>query len=279
MGRLRGARSRATSTGTRKRRFRVWRALALSGGRCRYLKADLRLNLTGLPRVAGEIETSRSSASRCAGPLFATRTSSTSPSARAQVHGQHAPGGDQDRDPGATDEYRTRDPARLEGRDAVLYATLEQALRAFSARRRPREFDSDDDHDQRHEMPQIRIEFINIRDYRAPRTARRRSFTSAKFDGEWWERRCAPVIVNRDGLAVLLRRSDPTRTSLCTGNEGFTAGYIYKSAVITLGGTFPITDEATSPQPFLAVRIPTSPPIATRVSWTGLLLLLVSYNR
>ena len=54
-------------------------------------------------------------------------------------------------------------------------------------------------------------------------------------DGEWWERRCAPVIVNRDGLAELLRRSDPTRTSLYTGNEGFTAGYIYKSAVITLG--------------------------------------------
>ena len=41
--------------------------------------------------------------------------------------------------------------------------------------------------------------------------------------------------MNRDGLAELLRRSDPMRTSLYTGNEGFTAGYIYKSAVITLG--------------------------------------------
>ncbi len=85
-------------------------------------------------------------------------------------------------------------------------------------------------------MPQIRIEFINIRDYRAPRDGEAPKFHIGEVhDGEWWERRCAPVIVNRDGLAELLRRSDPTRTSLYTGNEGFTAGYIYKSAVITLG--------------------------------------------
>ena len=141
------------------------------------------------------------------------------------------------RDPWRDDEYRTRDPARLRGRDAVLYATLEQALRAFCGPQPGDDaFDSDDDHDERHAMPQIRIEFINIRDYRAPRDGEAPKFHIGEVhDGEWWERRSAPVIVNRDGLAELLRRSDPTRTSLYTGNEGFTAGYIYKSAVITLG--------------------------------------------
>jgi len=49
------------------------------------------------------------------------------------------------------DEYRTRDPARLRGRDAVLYATLEQALRAFCGPQPGDDaFDSDDDHDEHH---------------------------------------------------------------------------------------------------------------------------------
>ena len=40
--------------------------------------------------------------------------------------------------------------------------------------------------------------------------------------------------MNRNEFAARLKRAEPKRTSLYTGNEGMESGYIYTSAVIKL---------------------------------------------
>ena len=160
--------------------------------------------------------------------------------------------------------FSTRDPARLRGRDAVLFATLKKALSAFCG---PNQNDSDFESDAEEveelgpsdrwigewrinykglrfeyygKKPPLIVELINIRDFRPPRGGARPRFDVGHMsDGEWWQEdggyRHQRLFVNRDEFVEQLKREYPERTSIYTGNEGMEPGYIYTSAVITLG--------------------------------------------
>ena len=130
-------------------------------------------------------------------------------------------------------EIWTRDPARLRGRDAVLYATLDKALRAYCG---PNPGDDDFDDEMCYcPRPPLRVELIKIRDFKSPRGGEAPEFWVGEiWDGQWTGRR-RPAFVNRNEFAARLKRAEPTRTSLYTGNEGMESGYIYTSAVIMLG--------------------------------------------
>ena len=127
----------------------------------------------------------------------------------------------------------TRDPARLRGRDAVLYATLDKALRAYCG---PNPGDDDFDDEMCYcPRPPLRVELIKIRDFKSPRGGEAPEFWVGEiWDGQWTGRR-HPAFVNRNEFAARLKRAVPERTSLYTGNEGMESGYIYTSAVIMLG--------------------------------------------
>ena len=131
-------------------------------------------------------------------------------------------------------EIWTRDPARLRGRDAVLYATLDKALRAYCGPN-PGDDDFDDEIWCFTPRPPLRVELIKIRDFKSPRGGEAPEFWVGEiWDGQWTGRR-RPAFVNRNEFAARLKRAEPTRTSLYTGNEGMESGYIYTSAVIMLG--------------------------------------------
>jgi len=141
-------------------------------------------------------------------------------------------------------QFRTRDPTRLRGRDAVLFATLKKALSACCGPH-PNDSDFESDAEDVDDItyvckPPLVVELINIRDFTPPRgSAQPRFDIGAINDGEWWEEgsgmyHAERLFVNRDEFVEQLKREYPERTGIYTGNEGMTSGYIYTSAVITV---------------------------------------------
>merc|ERR1712216_256284 len=128
-----------------------------------------------------------------------------------------------------------RDPSRLRGYDAVLYATIDKALTAAAR-------SEEEDEDEVFfvvEKPPISVELINVRDFEAPEEGEAPCFNIGSCaHGEWWQRGgSVGYIANIDEFAQILQRHGPVRQSLYTGNEGMETGYIYTSAAIKLGAS------------------------------------------
>ena len=109
-------------------------------------------------------------------------------------------------------EIWTRDPARLRGRDAVLYATLDKALRAYCG---PNPGDDDFDDEMCYmPRPPLRVELIKIRDFVPPRDGEAPKFWVGDintWDGNWSGRGQRTRFVNPDEFAETLKRAPGAR--------------------------------------------------------------------